>query len=571
MQKIDFVVRFAGEGGQGVVTAAEALAQAACQVGYYAMTYATFPSQIMGGPTWTQSRISTTPVRSNGDALDVLVAFNQHAFDEHHKDVRPGGVILYDSALFELPESAEILGIAFDKLGRSTGNLRAGNMVVLGAIANLMKWPDNYLNEFVTKRFTRGRVGDDEVVRTNILALGLGREEAKRGPFDLGELAPPVPPTGEQLLIKGNDSLSLGAMAAGVETFIGYPISPATTILVYMERNLVTPGKFVYQASSELESINAIFGAGYAGKKSMTSTAGPGLSLMGEAIGMAWMAELPAVIVDVQRGGPATGLPTKTEQSDLTKALTPAHGDQRIPIIAPGTVEECFYAGVVAFNWAERYQGPVIILSEMMLSERAQNIPRPDVSKLKIETRDVYNGSNGYKRYEAAGMSPMPIPGGGGGYVANASEHDDFGDTTHWPSHHVHNTERRFAKLKLLEDGTYEVKNPNAKVALLPWGGSKGPADEAYEALVAQGIDLGWYYTMYIHPMPPKLIEDLKSKDLVLVPELNYQGQLGNMLRGMGIKTESITQYSGLPFKVGFLVEKITERLQALRGEKVRA
>ena len=571
MQKIDFVVRFAGEGGQGVVTAAEALAQAACQVGYYAMTYATFPSQIMGGPTWTQSRISTTPVRSNGDALDVLVAFNQQAFDEHHNDVRKGGVILYDSAIFELPDNTETLGIAFDKLGRSTGNLRAGNMVVLGAIANLMKWPDNYLNEFVTKRFARGRVGDDEIIRTNILALSLGRAEAKKGSFDLGELAPPVPPKGEQLLIKGNDALSLGAIAAGVETFIGYPISPATTILVYMERNLVAPGKFVYQGSSELESINAIFGAGYAGKKSMTSTAGPGLSLMGEAIGMAWMAELPAVIVDVQRGGPATGLPTKTEQSDLNKALTPAHGDQRIPIIAPGTVEECFYAGVQAFNWAERYQGPVIVLSEMMLSERAQNIPRPDVSKLKIEKRDVYAGSNGYKRYAADGVSPMPIPGGGGGYVANASEHDDVGDTTHWPSHHVHNTERRFAKLKLLEDGTYEVKNPKAKIALLPWGGSKGPADEAYEALIAKGVDLGWYYTMYIHPMPPKLVEELKNKDLVLVPELNYQGQLGAILRGMGIKTESITQYSGLPFKVAYLVEKITERMKALKGEKVKA
>lgn len=571
MQKIDFVVRFAGEGGQGVVTAAEALAQAACQVGYHAMTYATFPSQIMGGPTWTQSRISTTLVRSNGDELDVLVAFNKEAYDEHHGDVRKGGVILYDSAEFELVEGDAVLGIPFDKIGRSTGNLRAGNMVVLGALAHLMKWPENYLNEFVVKRFTRGRAGDDEIIKTNIQALGLGRAEAAKGTFDLGELAPPKPPTGEQLLVKGNEALALGAIAAGLETFVGYPISPATTILVYMERNLVGPGKFVYQGSSELESIGAVFGAGYAGKKAMTSTAGPGLSLMGEAIGLAWMAEIPGVIVDVQRGGPATGLPTKTEQSDLNKALTPAHGDQRIPILAPGTVEECFYAAVHAFNWAERYQGPVIILSEMMLAERAQNIPKPDVTKLKVESRDVYRGTNGFKRYESATMSPMPIPGGPGGYVANASEHDAVGDTTHLPARHVHMTERRFSKLKLLEDGTYESKNTNARIALLPWGGSKGPGEEAYDALIGKGVDIGWYYTMFLHPMPPKMVEELKKKDLVLVPELNYQGQFGAILRGLGIKAESITQYTGLPFKVNYLVDKVIEKMKAQKGEKVRA
>jgi 2-oxoglutarate ferredoxin oxidoreductase subunit alpha len=571
MQKIDFVVRFAGEGGQGVVTAAEALAQAACQVGYHAMTYATFPSQIMGGPTWTQSRISTTPVRSNGDELDVLVAFNKEAYDEHHNDVRQGGVILYDSAEFQLEPDPSILGIAFDKLGRSTGNLRAGNMVVLGALEQLMKWPEAYLKDFVTKRFNRGRPGDDEIIRTNIQALGLGRAEAAKGTFDLGELAPPVPPTGEQVLIKGNDALSLGAIHGGVDTFVGYPISPATTILVYMERNLVGPGKFVYQGSSELESINAVFGAGYAGKKAMTSTAGPGLSLMGEAIGLAWMAEIPGVIVDVQRGGPATGLPTKTEQSDLNKALTPAHGDQRIPVLAPGTVEECFYAAVHAFNWAERYQGPVIVLSEMMLAERAQNIPKPDLAKVKVESRQVYRGTNGFKRYESNSLSPMPIPGGPGGYVANASEHDAVGDTTHLPARHIHMTERRFSKLKLLEDGTFEEKNGQARVALLPWGGSKGPAEEAFEIVRAKGLDIAWYYTMFIHPMPPKLIEELKKKDLVIVPELNYQGQLSAILRGLGIKAESITQYTGLPFKVALLVDRITDKTKALKGEKVRA
>ena len=568
-ERRDFVVRFAGEGGQGVVTAAEALAQAAAQVGYHVMTFSTFPSQILGGPTWTQARISTTPVMSNGDELDVLIAFNLYAYEHHRSELRKGGIILYDSTEFQLEDGPEALGIPFDQLGRSTGNLRAGNMVVLGALAHLVSWPEEYLSEFVTKRFTRGRAGDDEIIKTNIQALGLGRDEVSTRDFRLGELAPPIPPQGEQVLIKGNEALSIGAIAGGLEFFVGYPISPATTILVFMERNLVGPGKFVYQGSSELESINAVFGAGYGGKKAMTSTAGPGLSLMSEAIGMAWMAEIPGVIADIQRGGPATGLPTKTEQSDLFEALSPAHGDSRLPIIAPGTVEECFSAAVMALNWAERYQGPVILLSEMMLADRAQNIPTPNPSTTVVESRDVYRGSNGYLRYESTEISPMPIPGGPGAYAANASEHDAIGDTTHLPDRHVKMTERRFGKLRLLEDGTYEAKHTQEPIAVMTWGGSKGPMEEAYEILLAQGVKIGWYYTMYLHPLPPKLLEELRQKELVIVPELNYQGQFSSVLRSLGVRAESITQYTGLPFKVSYLVETVAEKVQARRGEKV--
>ena len=320
MEKSDFVVRFAGEGGQGMVTASDALAQAATQVGYHAMTFATFPSQIVGGPTWTQVRVSVTPVLSSGDALDVLVAFNRYAYDVHCSEVLEGGVVLYDSDQFELDPDSSVLGIPFEQLGRSTGNLRAGNMVVLGALAQLVSWPESYLSDFVRKRFTRGRDNDEEIISSNQQALSLGRDEAVKSSFSLGTLAPPMAPEGEQVLVRGNDAIALGAMAAGLDTFVGYPISPATTILVFMERNLVGPGRFVYQASSEIESINTIVGAGYAGKKAMTSTAGPGLSLMSEGLGLAWMAEIPIVVADIQRGGPATGF------ADQDGAIGPTRG-----------------------------------------------------------------------------------------------------------------------------------------------------------------------------------------------------------------------------------------------------
>ena len=569
MKKDDFVVRFAGEGGQGVVTSAEGFAQASAQTGYHVQTFATFPSQIMGGPTWTQTRISTTEILSSGDELDVLVAFNRQAYDSHVEEVGEHGVVIYNSEEFDLPGDGEGFGMAFDELAKSTGNTRAANMVVMGALAYLVRMDQSILEQFVVKRFTRGRPNDDEIIRSNIEALSLGRAEAERSGFVIGELSESQPVEGEQVLMNGNMALSLGAHAAGVDFYVGYPISPATTILVWMEQNLSGPGKFVHQASSEIEAITSVMGAGFAGKKAMSATAGPGFSLMSEGIGLAWMAEIPLVIADIQRGGPSTGLPTKTEQSDLLSAMFPGHGDVRLPVIAPGSVEECFYAAVTAFNWAERYQGPVVLLSEHALSERQQNIPRPELAKVVVENRAVYRGGNGYQRYESPELSPMPIPGSVGSYVANGSEHDGMGDTTHLPERHIHMTKRRFGKLELLEEDRYESINPEAPVAIMPWGGSKGPAQAAYEQLASRGADLGWCYTMFLHPLPPTLLEELREKELVLVPELNYQGQFSTILRSYGVKAESITQISGLPFKERDLVDRISDRVRIDQKESV--
>jgi|TARA_B100001750_G_C15500040_1_gene596588 2-oxoglutarate ferredoxin oxidoreductase subunit alpha len=559
LKKQDFVVRFAGEGGQGVVTSAEGLAQAMAQSGYNVQTFSTFPSQIRGGPTWTQTRVSTSTVLSSGDDLDVLVAFNEYAYNTHKEEVGPDGVIVYNSGEFEIDVSDKALGMDFDELAKQTGNNRAANFVVMGALSQLVGLPLSVLEEFNRQRYTRGRPSDQQIIDSNNMALSLGSEEAIKSGFSLGELEDPIRPEGEQVLLNGNLAISIGAAHAGLEVFIGYPISPATPILLWMEQNLVGEGKFVYQSTSEIESITAIVGAGYSGKKAMTSTAGPGFSLMGEGLGLAWMAEIPLVVVNVQRGGPSTGLPTKTEQSDLLTALYPGHGDLKMPVIAPGTVEECFYAGVMAVNWAERYQGPVILLSEMALAERRQNMPKPNLSKIPAESRKVYEGNNGYLRYDGWELSPMPIPGGPGSYVANGSEHDAMGDTTHLPTRHIQMTERRFSKLELLNDGTFESDNTSADIAIMPWGGSKGPARDAYNALRESDIDIGWYYTMYIHPMPAQMLEELKKKDLVIVPELNYMGQFSSVLRGEGVNAVSITQYTGLPFKVRDLVKNVKE------------
>ena len=561
MQKKDFVIRFAGEGGQGLVTSADALARAATSAGYYTQTFSTFPSQIMGGPASSQVRISTSPVLSSGDGIDVLVALNQYAYDNHHEDLVENGVTIYNAEEYTLPDGGNYFGIKADEIAKSTGNTRAANMVTIGAVSNLINFSLSEVDKFIKNRFSRGRANDQEIIEANIKAVILGSEIANDSGFSVGELANPIKPNYEQIMITGNAAISLGAVAAGLEYYVGYPISPATTILIWMENNLIGKNKFAYQVSSEIEAINAILGAGYAGKKSMTATAGPGIALMSEGLGLAWMAEIPLVVVDVQRGGPATGLPTKSEQSDLFACMHPAHGDVKMPILAPGSVEECFYAGALAVNWAERYQGPVILMSEMAQAERGENIPKPDLSKISNETREIYVGDNGFKRYQSWNISdkltPMPIPGGSGAYVANGSEHDEIGDTTHLPIHHIRLTERRFNKLKLLDGAHYEIENEDKPIILAPWGSSKGPAREAYERLLDSGVDIGWAYSVALNPLPEKIFDVLSKAKKVIVPELNYQGQWSALLRQDGINAESIVKYDGTPFRPGELVSKI--------------
>ncbi len=567
MDKQDFVIRFAGEGGQGLVTSADALARAAAHAGYYVQTHSTFPSQIMGGPASSQVRISTAPVMSSGDGVDVLVALNQYAFDHHNEDMNPGGVTVYNAEEYDLPEGGQYFGIKADELAKSTGNARAANMVTIGAVANLIDFKLEEIDEFITQRFTRGRPGDDEIIVANIAAVRLGVEVAKSSGFTVGQLASPIPPDYKQIIITGNAALSMGAVAAGLNFYAGYPISPATTVLVWMENNLWGEGRFVHQVASEIEAINAILGAGFAGRKSMTATAGPGFSLMSEGLGLAWMTEIPLVVVNVQRGGPATGLPTKSEQSDLMSCMHPAHGDIKMPVLAPGTIEECFYGGALATNWAERYQGPVILVSEFGLAERGENIRRPNLDEVSEESRATVSEGDTGKRYDSwDGSTPlpgMPIPGGPGAYVANGSEHDEIGDTTHLPRHHVRLMERRFKKLDLLTGAHYEIENADADVIIMPWGSSKGPAREAYDRLRADGADIGWVYSVALNPLPEEVISVLKSGKRVIVPELNYLGQWSALLRQDGVNAESITQYTGLPFRPADLVESIGERIGA--------
>lgn len=536
------------------------MASAAAAGGYHVLTFSTFPSQIKGGPAWGQARISSEEILTPGDYLDVLVCQNRYAYDANLPDLREGGLVIYNSEEFELPDNSRALGLPADRMAREAGNPLASTIILIGAVAKMAGVSVEALEAFITKRWSRGRPGDEKIVSGNITALQMGVEEAAKTGLQLEDLDPAPTHDRPRIMIRGYEAAAIGAIAGGVEAFIGYPISPATTMLTYMEANLVGKDRFVGQASSEIESITALIGSGYAGKVTMTSTSGPGLSLMGEGLGLAWMAEIPLVVANVQRGGPATGLPTKTEQSDLIVAMNPGHGDMSVPVIAPGSLEEAFWGAIAAINWSERYQGPVLLLSEAAIAERAQDVPMPDLSQVRVERRQVSQGEQGNRRYAGDGVTPFPVPGGAGAYVANGSEHDEQGDTTHLPDIHVTMTNRRFKKLEVLNDGTFEAERTEAETIVLPWGGSKGSARAAWNELTAEGVDIGWCYTMFINPLPADLLTALQGKR-VLVPELNYLGQFAAHLRSKGVNAEAITQYTGLPFKVADLKAEIRQRL----------
>jgi 2-oxoglutarate ferredoxin oxidoreductase subunit alpha len=450
---------------------------------------------------------------------------------------------------------------------------RSKNFFALGLVSWMYTRPVEDTIQWIDAKFA-----SREMVRAaNLAAFKAGYNFGETAElFDHAyEVAPAKLAPGRYRNITGNTALAYGLIAAAQQSklplaYASYPITPASDILheLASHKNF---GVRTLQAEDEIAAVSVAIGASFTGHLGVTATSGPGVDLKSEGIGLAVSLELPLIIVDVQRGGPSTGLPTKTEQSDLMACMYPAHGDVRLPVIAVGTVEEAFFGAIWAFNWAERYQGPVILMTEMSLAERVQNIARPDLSKITVESRQTYQGTNGYHRYHGFEMSPMPIPGQPGSYVANGSEHDEMGDTTHLPERHVQMTERRFKKLELLEDGYYERENTEAPVVVMPWGGSKGPAYEAFQRLQQQEVSLGWYYTMFLHPLPPKLLEELKQKRLVIVPELNYQGQFSSILRSMGVNAQSITQYTGLPFKVRDLVERISEMTQSPHKEMARA
>jgi 2-oxoglutarate/2-oxoacid ferredoxin oxidoreductase subunit alpha len=563
----DITVRLAGESGEGVISGGDILTTGAARTGYWALTFRTYPAEIKGGPCMYQVRVGVDAVRSQGNAVDLLLCFNQEAFDLHHHELAPDGHIVCDaesvkvSPEFESRSSEVALGALAQEAG---GSRRGKNMVAVGLVCGLLGVDTHKIEQMILRRYAhKGDVGEANI-RSLLAGVEHAREKLPAGPH---RLAPPAEHERERVLLSGNQAICLGALHSGLGYYAGYPITPASDILEWLASRLPRFGGVAIQTEDEIAALASVLGASFAGTKAMTATSGPGLSLMGELIGLAGMAEIPAVIVDAQRSGPSTGMPTKTEQSDLNHALYGGHGEAPRVVMAPTAVEDCFTVIVEAFNAAERYQVPVIMLSDQSLSHRMETVVRPAPASHGVGERlQPSNGLNGdYRRYEivADGVSPMAVPGGEGAYVSTGIEHDEAGNPHYEPELHEAMMAKRFRKLDTLaREGRISFAGPKkADVGILGWGSTEGAALEAAEICLDRGLKVGTCYPRVLGPLPVERIRRWASgMGRVIVPELNVTGQFARLVRAdTSLEVESMTKATGLPFTARQIADFVTE------------
>ena len=576
---VDYVFRIGGEGGEGVISTGELLTLTLARCGFEIYTFRTYPAEIKGGHANYQVRASGQLLLSQGAAVDVLLAFNEEAYQKHIKDVRSGGVLLYDSDSFTAPSTDSLIRYAIPLTSLATekvGVKLTKNIVALGVMSQLFDIPLATFEELLKERF--GRKGE-AVVQKNLAALQVGAEYAKQQRKQDSIRLGAGPRKAKELVLSGNESLALGAIAAGCRLYAGYPITPATDIMEFLARELPKIGGYVVQTEDEISAIGVVLGASFGGKKAMTATSGPGFSLMTEMMGLGVVAEIPAVVIDVQRVGPSTGMPTKTEQGDLYLAVYGGHGNCPRIVLALTSVEDCFYGIMRAFNLAEQFQLPVVVLSDQYLGHRKATVPVPDLSKVPVLERrrpTEQELASGYKRYRVTPefISPMSVPGmDGGGYVAEGLEHDETG----YPAasnheNHLRMTQKRYGKFHAVEaianDLVRIYGEPHPEIGIIGWGSSEGVIREAVQMAQEKGYSVGALHPKILYPQPlARLKEFMQGTKAIIIPEVNFTGQFATLLRKRFAQDFiQLNKCIGLPFTPKEIFDKIEEVASHVHG-----
>jgi 2-oxoglutarate/2-oxoacid ferredoxin oxidoreductase subunit alpha len=589
----DIVIRIGGESGEGIVTIGEVFVRIAAFSGLEVYTFRTFPAEILGGHVIFQARVADHPVLSQGDDINVLVSLNQEGYDNHIGELQPGGVVIYDST--DTTPSREsgnhlLFPIPLSQLAHNIDFPRGANLVMIGAMVQLMGLSASRAEQIVKRRL--GRYPD--LLPKNLEALAAGYSYAQRT-FPERPPAHLVPPEGEtedRLVMTGSQALAIGAIAAGCRFFAGYPITPATDLMEFMAGELPRLGGSLVQAEDEIAAINMIIGASFAGTPSMTATSGPGLSLMIEALGLASMAEVPTVVVDVQRAGPATGMPTKTAQGDLYLAFYAGADEPPRFVIAPSSVEDCFYQTINAFNLAELYQMPVIILSDQVLAPRVETCPLFNLDTIRLWKRHAAELKEGtpFERYKIthSGVSAITTPGTPGGqYTAEGLEHNEQGHPDYAPQMHKAMTEKRWHKVDAARHHVFGLANAveewgdqDAAIGILGWGSALGPVKEAMARAQAAGYRVAALFPKILFPMPDVRIRRfIRWRRALIIPELNSLGQFARVIEHRythelvrdSIDVISLNKYEGLPFRPAEIFDKIKEVTELLtRRTKMR-
>jgi 2-oxoglutarate ferredoxin oxidoreductase subunit alpha len=585
----DLVIRIAGEAGEGVSITGQMVTQATARAGYYVLTDSVPPAEIKGGYSFYQIRLGEKRLRARGDAVDVLLAFNQEAFDNSIEHLRVGGILIYDSAELSPPESDRYRSYAVPLTSIAKNEVELAlskNMVAVGAVAGLFGLDKEHIHRLLRESKLAKKGAD--ILNKNLKAVDLGYAYVLEHVAERNSLEVRPSKLEGRVVLSGNHAVALGALVAGCRRYAGYPITPATDIMEFLADELPRVGGAVIQAEDEIAAIGMVLGASYAGQKSMTATSGPGFSLMTEMLGLASMAEIPTVVIDCQRSGPSTGMPTRHDQGDLNLAVYGAHGEVQRVVLAPTSLMDCFWTTIDAFNLAEEFQLPVIVLQDTVLAVRTESIPRPDLSKVNVVDRrtfayhdvggahepgyDAASGPERYLRYEitADGVSPMAIPGTpGGAYVATGLEHTQAANTTSDAAVHSAMTEKRFRKLEGVlarAPAAHEYGDPAADIGLLTWGSTLGVVAEAIDRLQEEGIAAHALAPRLLWPLPTAQIDPfLAHKRVVIVPEVNYTGQFAQLLKTQyqNVPFTRLNVYGGQPFSVATIVEAVRSAVGA--------
>lgn len=549
------------------------------------MTYMTIPSTISGGPSIFQVRIGTGEIVSSGDDADVLLAFYQHSYNDHISALRKGGVVLYDSD--HVTPNAEweeqyrhvavpIAGLTVEAIG-GTARDKGKNMYALGLVAKLFDLNVDKLRALITEKF---QAKDESVLSNALDAFESGYAYSLGNLLQTFKFADSRRRGAKQVVMNGNEALAYGLLAAGVRFGAGYPITPWSDIMELLRRELPKYGGMFQQCEDEIASVSMAIGASYAGGVAVTGSSGPGISLKTEAIGWAVMAEVPLVVIDVQRGGPSTGMPTNVEQSDLNIACNGGHGDSPRVVLAPSNVEDCFYMAIDAVNIARKYSVPVIVLTDQAIATRIEAFEEPDFQKVCQDISPDLTPVVDHKPYDLSapdGITRHVVPGtriASGKYpIVTGLEHDEMGHPTGSPKLHTQMTVKRRRKLQALGaelpvPGVFGA--PDGEVLLVGWGSTQGPIREAVMRARQEGRAVSSLHLKYLNPLPNGLEKIFARFRHVYVVEMNDAGlygygQLGTLLRARYCdpRIEGINKTDGLTWKVREVLDQVQVRLQA--------
>ena len=574
--KYTFAVSIGGAAGQGVATPGNIFARIFARRGLYLNAYNAYQSIIRGGHIFLTLRTSDQPVLSQGDKIDVLVPLNQDTMDRHLRLMRPGSAVLFNSDTIKpgvVADGVQLCPFSVKALAPAIRGDLVQNTIALAAILRLIKVEFKILEEILAIQFRR-RGAAAVAENTGVARAGYDYAAAHFSEFPFS-----LPDMGKRLaFFEGNQALAMGGAAAGVRFYCAYPMSPASGVLHWMSRHARQLGIMVRQVEDEIGVINMAIGAAHTGCRAMCATSGGGFALMTEALGAAAMMEIPVVCINVQRAGPATGVPTKTEQGDLWQVLGAGQGDYPRIIVAPTNIVDCFKLVPKLFNLVDKFQCPGIILSDLLLSEGRSSIDPAELDfKVPIERGDVIglNGAespvNGqFKRYlvTESGISPRALPGTPGfTHVVATDEHDEDGvlisDEFTDPHKRQAIHEKRMRKmdsvLPLLPPPELHGA-PAAEVTLLGWGSTEGVIREAIEQLADAGVTANNLQIRWLVPLHAEAILSILSGcRKVIVVENNYSGQFARYLRSeTGYAADGhIRKYDGEPFMPHHLVDGV--------------